>query len=114
MTVNLTGVANAQTLTVTLSGVTDQFSQVLPDTPVSVNMLIGDTSGNGTVNATDVAQTKAQAGQPVTSSNFRTDVNASGIINATDVAIVKAHSGQSISAPHARARSSAAALASRH
>jgi len=108
MTVNLTGVANAQTLTVTLSGVTDEFSQVLPDTPVSVNMLIGDTNGNGVVNATDVAQTKAQVGQSVTSSNFRTDVNASGIINATDVAIVKAHSGQSISAPHARARSSAA------
>jgi len=108
MTVNLTGVANAQTLTVTLSGVTDEFSQVLPDTPVSVNMLIGDTNGNGVVNATDVAQTKAQVGQPVTSSNFRTDVNASGIINATDVAIVKAHSGGSISAPHARARSSAA------
>ena len=108
MTVNLTGVANAQTLTVTLSGVTDEFSQVLPDTPVSVNMLIGDTSGNGVVNATDVAQTKGQVGQPVTSSNFRTDVNASGIINATDVAIVKAHSGQSISAPHARARSNAA------
>jgi outer membrane protein assembly factor BamB len=108
MTVNLTGVANAQTLTVTLSGVTDEFSQVLPDTPVSVDMLIGDTNGNGVVNATDVAQTKAQVGQPVTSSNFRTDVNASGIINATDVAIVKAHSGGSISAPHARARSSAA------
>src|ERR1700730_10714935 len=99
MTVNLTGVANAQTLTVTLSGVIDEFSQVLPDTPVSVNMLIGDTSGNGVVNATDVAQTKAQVGQPVTSSNFRTDVNATGIINATDVAIVKAHSGGSISAP---------------
>ena len=113
MTVNLTGVANAQTLTVTLSGVTDEFSQVLPDTPVSVNMLIGDTSGNGVVNATDVAQTKAQVGQPVTGSNFRTDVNASGIINATDVAIVKAHSGQSISARHARARSSVA-VATRH
>jgi hypothetical protein len=76
-------------------------------------MLIGDTNGNGVVNATDVAQTKGQVGQPVTSSNFRTDVNASGIINATDVAIVKAHSGQSISAPLARARSSAA-VATRH
>jgi len=108
MTVDLTGVANVQTLTVTLSGVTDQFSQVLPDTPVSVNMLIGDTNGNGIVNATDIAQTKGQVGQPVTSSNFRTDVNASGIINATDVAIVKAHSGQSISAPIARVQSNAA------
>jgi hypothetical protein len=108
MTVNLTGVANAQTLTVTLSGVTDEFSQVLPDTPVSVNMLIGDISGNGVVNATDVAQTKGQVGQPVTSSNFRTDVNANGVINTSDVAVVKAHSGGSISAPVTRARSNAA------
>jgi hypothetical protein len=108
MTVNLTGVANVQTLTVTLSGVTDEFSQVLPDTPVSVNMLIGDTSGNGVVNATDVAQTKGQVGQPVTSSNFRTDVNANGIINTSDVALVKAHSGGTISVPPTRARSNAA------
>jgi uncharacterized delta-60 repeat protein len=99
MTVNLTGVANAQTLTVTLTGVTDEFSQLLPDTPVSVNMLIGDTNGNGAVNATDVAQTKAQVGHPVTGNNFRTDVNANGIINGTDVAIVKSHSGGSSSAP---------------
>jgi Dockerin type I domain len=99
MTVNLTGVANTQALTVTLTGVTDEFFQVLPDTSVNVNMHIGDTNGNGTVNATDVAQTKGQVGQPVTISNFRTDVNASGIINTTDVTIVKAHAGQSESAP---------------
>jgi len=93
MTVNLTGVTDAQTITVTLSGVTDQFLQVLPDTPVSANMLIGDTNANGAVNASDVAQTKAQIGLAVTNANFRTDVNASGTINATDAAIVKAHSG---------------------
>ena len=93
MTVNLTGVTDAQTLTVTLSGVTDEFLQVLSDTAVSANMLIGDTNGNGIVNSSDVAQTKGQIGQPVTSANFRTDVNASGTINSTDAAIVKSHSG---------------------
>lgn len=93
MTVNLTGVNNAQTLTVTLNGVTDQFSQVLPDVAVSVKMLVGDTNGNGSVNASDVGQTKFQIGQPVTPANFRTDVNVSGAINSTDVALVKAHSG---------------------
>ena len=98
MTVNLTGVDNMQTLTVTLSGVTDQFLQVLADTAVSANMLIGDTNGNGTVNASDVAQTKGQIGQPVASGNFRTDVNANGAINATDTAIVKSQSGGMISA----------------
>jgi plastocyanin len=99
MTVNVTGAANAQTLTVTLSNVTDQFSQVLPDTPVSVGLLIGDINGNGTINASDVAQTKSQIGQLVAGGNFRTDVNINGAINGTDVAIVKSHIGQSAASP---------------
>ena len=99
MTVDVTGAANTQTLTVTLSNVTDQFSQVLPDTPVSVGLLIGDTNGNGVVNASDVAQTKSQIGVSVSSGNFRTDVNINGAINGTDVVIVKSHIGQSAAAP---------------
>ena len=96
MTVNVTGVANAQTLTVTLSNVTDEFSQVLPNTPVSVSFLIGDTNGNGTINGSDIAQTKSQIGQPVTGANVRTDVNVNGAINGSDVALVKSHSGESL------------------
>ena len=72
MTVNLTGVSDVQEITVTLTNVTDSSANVLPDTPVSVNMLIGDTTGNKTVNASDVAQTKGQSGLPVTAANFRT------------------------------------------
>jgi hypothetical protein len=93
MTINLTGVANAQTLTVTLNSVTDEFLQTLPDTAVSLTTLIGDTNGNGAVNATDVAETKGAIGQIVVNGNFRTDVNANGVINGTDVAIVKGQAG---------------------
>ena len=89
MTVNLTGVTDVQKITVTLSNVTDSFAQVLPDTAVSVNMLIGDTTGNKTVSASDVAQTKGQSGVPVTAVNFREDINASGTVTASDVAQVK-------------------------
>ena len=96
MTVNLTGVVNAQKITVTLSGVTDSFGQVLPDTAVSVNMLIGDTNWNKTVNASDLAQTKGQGGMPVTGANFREDVAISGSINASDVSQVKAHLGTAL------------------
>ncbi|MEP7014006.1 MAG: dockerin type I domain-containing protein [Verrucomicrobiota bacterium] len=99
LTVNLTGVTTPQTLTVTLSSVTDQFLQVMPDTPVSMSVLVGDTSNNNIVNATDIVQTKGQIGQTVTTSNFRTDVNANGAINGSDVSLVKAHSGESVSAP---------------
>ena len=93
MTVSLSGVANAQTLILRLSNVTDQFSQVLPDTLVSVTLLIGDTNGNGSVNASDISQTKSQLGQPVATCNFCTDLNVNGTINASDVAIVKSQVG---------------------
>ena len=102
MTVNLTGVVNAQTLTVTLQGLTDIFSQNLPDTPVSVNFLLGDTTANKTVNASDVSQVKSQVGVPVSASNFRTDTTVSGAINASDVSQVKANSGSVI--PEAESR----------
>ena len=96
MTVNLTGVADVQQITVTLSNVTDSFGQVLPDTVVSANMLIGDTSGNLTVTASDIGQTKAQSGAVTTSANFRTDINASGMVTASDIGQVKANAGHSL------------------
>jgi hypothetical protein len=94
--VNLTGVADVQRLTVTLQSVTDTTSEVMPDTPVNVNFLAGDTNGNKTVNAADIAQTKSQLGQTVTSSNFRNDVNANGSINSGDTAIIKSDLGHSV------------------
>lgn len=96
MTVNLTGVANAQTVSLMLSNVTDNSSRVLPDTAVSVNMLVGDTNGNGAVNASDVTQTKSRIGQSVGVSNLRSDVNVNGTINAGDVSSVKANVGNAM------------------
>ncbi len=65
MTVNLTNVTDVQKITVTLSNVTDAFSQVLPSTTVSMNVLLGDLNGNKIVNSSDVAATKIQSGSPV-------------------------------------------------
>jgi len=61
--------------------------------PVSMGVLLGDTNGNGSVNASDVGQTKGQSGQSVTGANFREDVNSSGSVNAADVSLVKASVG---------------------
>jgi probable HAF family extracellular repeat protein len=97
ITVELTGVADVQQITVTLRNVTDIFSRTLPDTAVSVNMLIGDTNGNRSVNASDISGTKTQTGSPVTAANFRTDINASGAITASDISQVKANSGHTLS-----------------
>ena len=96
MTVNLTGVSDVQQITVTLSNVTDCFGSVLPNTMVSAGMLIGDTTGNRTVNSSDIAQVKAQSGSPVTSANFREDLNVDGVINASDIGLVKSKSGDSL------------------
>jgi hypothetical protein len=66
------------------------------DVPVSMGVLVGDVNGSTGVNSTDVALTKSQVGQTVTSSNFREDVNASGTITATDVTIVKSDVGHAL------------------
>jgi hypothetical protein len=96
MTVNLTGVTDQQQITVTASNVMDTFGQTLPSAPVNAVMLVGDTNGNQTVNAADVAQTRAQEGAPVDQTNFRNDVNVNGTINAADAAIVKSDLGNSV------------------
>jgi len=94
VTVNLTGVTNAQRITVTLMNVNDGTH--MGNVPVSMGVLVGDVNGNGAVNATDVALTKSQVGMAVSSSNFREDVNANGTISSTDVAIVKSDVGTSL------------------
>jgi subtilisin-like proprotein convertase family protein len=96
MTVPLSGVADQQKITVTLNGITDVSAQVLPATSVSMNVLLGDTTGNKTVNATDVSQVKLQSGVAVSAANFRNDTNVSGTINATDVSQVKLNSGHGV------------------
>jgi hypothetical protein len=91
VTVNLSGVANAQVITIKLGSVSDGLDT--GDVSIPMAVLAGDTTGEGSVNSTDVSQTKAQSGQLVTGANFRADVNANGSINATDVSQVKLKSG---------------------
>ncbi len=61
-----------------------------------MNVLLGDSNGNKTVNGSDVAQVKAQGGIADTSANFRQDVTANGTITASDIALVKSTSGHSL------------------
>jgi uncharacterized delta-60 repeat protein len=94
LTANLTGVTNAQRIIVTLVGVSDGTNT--GNLSVPMGMLLGDVTGGGSVNSTDISQTKLQSGQAVTNANFREDVNASGSINATDVSSVKLKSGTAL------------------
>jgi hypothetical protein len=93
LTVQLSGVADVQQIEVTLQGVVDEFGQLLPDTTVKMNALVGDTSGNGVVNGTDIAQVKSQSGAAVSGANFREDLNANGAISSSDTSLVKSRSG---------------------
>ena len=92
-TVFLSGVSNAQRVTVTLFNVNDGFGNQSDTIPVTFGVLLGDTNGNGFVTASDIGQVKGNAGQPVTEANFTSDVNTNGAINASDIGQVKALSG---------------------
>lgn len=94
VTVNLTGIANAQWLVITLSGVTEGTQT--GDTSIAMGVLLGDTTGDGSVNSADIGQTKSQSGQIVTAANFRQDVTADGSINSADISFVKAKSGTAL------------------
>jgi Dockerin type I domain len=89
-TVNLTGVTNAQYITVSLTNVIDasgnSSSTVLGP---SMGVLIGDVNATGRVDAADVSLVRQQTLQSITASNFREDINASGRIDASDVSIAR-------------------------
>ena len=87
--VNLTGVTNAQYITVSLSNVTDSAGNFSSAMSAQMGVLIGDVNASGVVTSGDTNLCKAQALQPVTSANFRNDVNASGSITTGDVNIIK-------------------------
>ena len=96
MTVNLTGVSDAQTVTVTLSNVTDSNGQVMPSTPFNVSFLVGDTNGDHFVNGGDALQTRNRGGQATDVTNFTSDVNLDGFVNTGDSLIVRSKSGNSV------------------
>jgi glucose/arabinose dehydrogenase len=94
--VNLTGVTDVQNFTVTLNNVTDVAGNISASVSATMAVLVGDTNVDRFVDAIDVSQVKSQAGNAVTSSNFREDVSADGFIDAIDVALVKSKSGNSL------------------
>jgi hypothetical protein len=94
ITLNLSGVTNAQTIAITLTSVNDGSNT--GDIAISMSVLNGDTNADGFVNSGDIAQTKSQSGIAVTSSNFREDTNADGSINSGDIGLTKSKSGTAL------------------
>jgi hypothetical protein len=102
--VQLTGVANSQTVTIALDSVVDVFGQALPPQQVQIGFLVGDTNGDGFVNAGDALQTRSRSGQEANGANFRSDVNADGVVNGGDAIVVRSRSGTTLSAGSATER----------
>lgn len=99
MTLNLTSVLDMQQLTVTLTGLTDSFSQTMPDTAVQIGFLVGDVNGDGAVNSADAQLTRNRSGQSADASNFRSDVNTDGAVNGGDTTAIRARSGNGLTSP---------------
>lgn len=60
-----------------------------------VGTLVGDVTGNGSVNAADIVAVKARNGQsPASGNNYLFDLNLDGAINGADVSAAKARSGK--------------------
>jgi hypothetical protein len=87
--VNLTGVTNAEYITITLSNVADSVGGFSSAVSASMGVLLGDVNASHRVDAADVSSVRQQTLQPLTGSNFRNDVNASGRIDAADVSIAR-------------------------
>jgi hypothetical protein len=96
MTVQLTGVTNAQQIAVTLAGVTDALGQVLPNTVVPMRVLLGDVNADSAVNSGDAFLTRNYSGQVAPPNNFRADVNTDGTVNSGDALLVRGASGTAI------------------
>ena len=113
VTVNLVGVSNAQKLNITLSNVSDGVNTSSTLT-VPMGVLAGDTTANGAVSSSDIAQTQSQSGQPVTSSNFREDVTVNGSINSSDIAFVQSKSSTALSAGTSQSEENPTTTAPKH
>jgi hypothetical protein len=87
--VSLTGVTNAQYITVTLTGVADTACNVGNVIGPQMGVLLGDVNASGRVDAADVSSVRQQTLQTITTSNFRNDLNTSGRIDAADVSVAR-------------------------
>jgi hypothetical protein len=93
VTINLTGVANAQMIALTFSGISNGTTTKNVSIPIGV--LLGDAGNDGAVDSTDLSETQSLAlsGQPVNRSTFRFDINHDGFINNLDVKLIQSKLG---------------------
>ncbi|MFL6530549.1 MAG: choice-of-anchor Q domain-containing protein [Chthoniobacterales bacterium] len=90
---NVTGIADGKTITVTLTDIADSAGVLSPSLSVSAGFLLADISGDHVVNAADATIARNRSGALADATNFRADINLDGVINAADATIVRNRSG---------------------
>ncbi|MBV9008169.1 MAG: hypothetical protein JO354_03235 [Verrucomicrobia bacterium] len=99
LVVDLTGVANEQDLTITLTNVTDSAGEESDSISVTMGVLIGAAIGRSPVSSADISFVKAHSGmaaQPGNIGSIRADVTADGVVNSADISLTKSQSGAGI------------------
>ena len=97
--VNLSGVTNAQYVTVTLSGVGSTDGGTGGTGVARAGFLEGDVNQNRVVSFADVGLVNAQLAQPVTLANYLMDINTSGAISLADKALANHALSKSLPPP---------------
>src|ERR1700730_14565333 len=98
--VNLTGVTNAQVVTVSLTDVTDSVGNFSSAVSASMGVLFGDVNFTGLVDGNDVSGVQTHTRQTADASNFMFDVDTTGLIDGNDVATTQRQTRTSL--PSAR------------
>jgi hypothetical protein len=74
-----------------LNNVTDGTNTISP--AVTFGLLIGDNTGNGAVDSSDVAKAKASTASAACPPTFRADANGDGVIDSSDIVVTKVNRG---------------------
>lgn len=88
LTVDLTGVSDAAVLTIAFPGIVDSQGAGCSDV-LSVRVLQGDVTADGTTNLFDLVTVRNSLHQSVSAANFKSDVNADGMIDLLDLVAVR-------------------------
>jgi len=97
--VPLTGVANQQYVTVSLTNVVPAAGGTGGNASVRIGFLLGDVTQNRVVTVSDLAQVNAQLAQTVSSANFLKDVNVTGTLSVADKAVANTQVTKALPAP---------------
>lgn len=87
------GPCNGEQVTLSLHNIQDEDGDSLADASVTIGLLVGDVTGDGSVDEADVQATEMALGQTTNESNFRADIDTSGAIDRNDARIVRRKGG---------------------